>query len=122
MIELKEESDPSDEQRYWRAWCDLEAMKVVCWSILLRTIRDLYTYKDKRSPHRKHLYDTAFDWVFHYSDDDEDQPMSFVWVCDTLDLDHNLVARRVWELRNEDFPELRKALVAVKEKQSELQQ
>lgn len=110
------------EERRWEALRDLEALRTMCWSILLRTLRDLYTYQDRRRPQRKQIYETAFSWVFHYSPDDDDQPMSFAWVCDTLNLDHDLVAKRVWELRDEGFQELKKALVVMREKQSELQQ
>lgn len=110
------------EEHYWAALRDVEALRTMCWSILLRTLRDLYTYQDRRRPQRRRIYETAFNWVFRYSPDDDDQPMSFTWVCGTLDLDHDLVAKRVWELRDDGFQVLKRVLVTMKEKQSGLQQ
>lgn len=116
--------DVSDvwERERWEVQRDLEALRTMCWSILLRTLRDLYTYQDRSRSHRKRLYDTSFNWIFRVSPDDEDQPMSFVWVCDILNLDHDQVARVVWDRRNDGFSELKTALAAVREKQSGIQQ
>jgi hypothetical protein len=122
MIARELEFESEWERRQWEALKDLEALRGMCWSIMLRTLRDLYTYQDRSRQHRKNLYDTSFNWVFQLDPADEDQPMSFVWVCDTLDLDHNLVAKRVWELRGAGFQALKRALVAMRETQSELQQ
>lgn len=113
---------PVQDSRHWRAQRDLEALRAMCWSILLRTLRDLYTYQDRSRQHHRNLYDTSFNWVFRVAPGDEDQPMSFVWVCDILDLDHDRVAKTVWELRGGGFQTLKTALVAVREKKSELQQ
>lgn len=103
------------DQRDWETRRDLEALRTLCWSILLRTLRDLYTYHDCSLKQRKKLYDTAFSWVFEVGPDDKYQPMSFAWVCDILEMDHNQVAKRIWELRGSGFRELKKFLVVVRD-------
>lgn len=121
MIALKRDFACAREHCSWKAQKDFESLRTMCWSVLLRTLRDLYTYQDCSRQHRKNLYDTSFNWIFRVSPDDDDQPMSFVWVCGILELDHDQVARTVWGLRDEGFRALKAALVTVREKPRELQ-
>jgi hypothetical protein len=85
---------------------DEEGIRNICWAILDRTIRDLFTYKDRRTKRRAKYYDTAFNWLFQYDPEDIEQPMSFAYVCDILDLDHAALAEAVWNNRNRAFQEL----------------
>jgi hypothetical protein len=43
MIALKRDFEDEWDQHSWEAQRDLESLRTMCWSILLRTLRDLYT-------------------------------------------------------------------------------
>ena len=76
-----------------------ESARNVCAAILSRTIRDLRSsYKRKDE-----IYKQAFDWVFYYSPEDHNIPMTFAWVCDSLDIDHSRLAKLLWEMHKNDF-------------------
>lgn len=93
-----------------QAWQDHEALETMCHSILERTLRDIYTYRDCRTRQRKRIHEAALNWVLCWDIADRDQPMGFVWVCGILGWDPEKVARRVWELRQTDYITLKKVL------------
>lgn len=86
---------------------DEEALRTMFWNILDRTLRDLFTYRDRRTKRRAWYYDNAYNWLFCYDPDDLEVPMSFAYVCDILGLDPDSLAKAVWDHRHLTFRELK---------------
>jgi hypothetical protein len=95
------------EEDHFQRLRDKEALLNVCLSVLDRTIRDLFTYRDRRNKKRARLYDTAYNWVFQHDDRDTEVPMSFTYVCGILDFDADTLAKSVWTHRHLTYKEIK---------------